>query len=497
MKRLQVFVLSLLLTCAAFAISAPRAWAQEIGGDDIVITDPGDDPEPQEEPGWHEDEIGFYYILEDGSRALGLLELDEGSYYLNDDGYRVTDAWQNIDGLYHRFGSDGLMLKDQLFDDGTNTFYLGQNGAAVVNDWAKVSGVWHRFDAAGHMVKSAFYKEGTYACYLDGNGVIKTGWFSLNSDWYYGASNGNLYKSQWLESGRKWYYFGSDYRMVHDTYIGYKGSVYVFDSDGSMRTGWMQNGNDWYYAGTDGKLYRNQTLRYGGKTYYFDSNGKASALGGSWVNTNGNWYFKLDDGTYAKGWNQIGAKWYYFSGSGFLFTNRWIKTNGAFYYVGSDGAMYVSRKAPDGSTVGADGKRITGPNDTKAQGYSSPTSYLILVNYTYHTVSIYKGSYKNWSLTQCYPCSMGKDSSKTPIGTHYIYGKTYSFGDSDHTCYYASGFIGMQYLFHSVLYYPGTFNVKDGRLGLNISNGCIRLYIDDAQWIYNNVPVNTRVEIYY
>ena len=34
---------------------------------------------------------------------------------------------------------------------------------------------------------------------------------------------------------------------------------------------------------------------------------------------------------------------------------------------------------------------------------------------------------------------------------------------------------------------------RDSRLGMNISHGCIRLKIDHAKWIYDNIPYYTKV----
>ena len=49
------------------------------------------------------------------------------------------------------------------------------------------------------------------------------------------------------------------------------------------------------------------------------------------------------------------------------------------------------------------------------------------------------------------------------------------------------------YLFHSVTYYQNTFNIMDGRFGMNLSHGCVRLQIDNAKWIYDNIPSGTKV----
>lgn len=38
--------------------------------------------------------------------------------------------------------------------------------------------------------------------------------------------------------------------------------------------------------------------------------------------------------------------------------------------------------------------------------------------------------------------------------------------------------------------------VKDGRLGMRLSHGCVRLAIENAKWIYDNIPSGTTVIIY-
>ena len=108
-------------------------------------------------------------------------------------------------------------------------------------------------------------------------------------------------------------------------------------------------------------------------------------------------------------------------------------------------------------------------------------------------VYVYDGSKYNCVLSNL--CTTGKNHS-TPSGIYSIGTKGYSFGTSDYTCYYYSGFIRGDYLFHSVLYRPGTFKIKDGRLGRCLSHGCIRLDINDAKFIHDYVPVGSTVLVY-
>jgi lipoprotein-anchoring transpeptidase ErfK/SrfK len=79
-------------------------------------------------------------------------------------------------------------------------------------------------------------------------------------------------------------------------------------------------------------------------------------------------------------------------------------------------------------------------------------------------------------------------------GSFSVGSRGYSFG-SGFTCYYWTQFYS-DYLFHSVLYREGTRTVMDGRLGIHASHGCVRMTIENAKWIYSNVPSGTRVLIY-
>ncbi len=105
-------------------------------------------------------------------------------------------------------------------------------------------------------------------------------------------------------------------------------------------------------------------------------------------------------------------------------------------------------------------------------------------------------------LVRTMKCSTGKNATPTPKGTfqastgpgaRWHYFKKY-------TCwaqyaYYIQGDI----LFHSVLY-----NEKGGpvtqssvnNLGRKASHGCVRLSVDDAKWIYQNCPAQTKVIVY-
>lgn len=131
---------------------------------------------------------------------------------------------------------------------------------------------------------------------------------------------------------------------------------------------------------------------------------------------------------------------------------------------------------------------------SRANRYSSNTNWLIMVDRQTCRVGVFRGQRGSWSYTQYWTCSTGAPSTPTPTGEYTVTGKGYSFGHG-YTCYYYTQFYG-DYLFHSIPYYQGTFNPMDGRMGMHISQGCVRLPIDRAKWIWDNVPLATKVVIY-
>ena len=131
-----------------------------------------------------------------------------------------------------------------------------------------------------------------------------------------------------------------------------------------------------------------------------------------------------------------------------------------------------------------------------AKSATSMTNYFITVDLTNHWVCIFKGPKGGRYLLKSWPASTGRPDSPTPTGEYTTGYKQYEFG-TGYSCYYATAFIGYVYLFHSVKYYKDTFTVMDGRLGQPVSDGCVRLAIGNAKWIYNNIPSGTKVKIYY
>ena len=136
--------------------------------------------------------------------------------------------------------------------------------------------------------------------------------------------------------------------------------------------------------------------------------------------------------------------------------------------------------------------------DALAQGFSSSTKYLIIVDRDKCVTCVYEGSKNNWTLIQCFSCSVGKHSTPTKTGTFATSIKGLYFDPkTGGRCWYYTIFYG-NYYFHSVIYDRSSqpVNIEDGTLGEWVSHGCVRLALEDAKWIYDNIPSGTKVYVY-
>lgn len=133
-----------------------------------------------------------------------------------------------------------------------------------------------------------------------------------------------------------------------------------------------------------------------------------------------------------------------------------------------------------------------------AKGYSSKTEYLLWVNLSMQRVNFFKGSQGEWELFRSCIVGSGAPASPTPVGVYYTTYKLASgWTTGSYTCKPVVGFkVNTGYAFHSRLYYPNSPVLKDPSIGFPVSAGCIRMYDEDINYIYNNIPLNTTVVVY-
>ena len=174
-------------------------------------------------------------------------------------------------------------------------------------------------------------------------------------------------------------------------------------------------------------------------------------------------------------------------------------TSGYGYQVEAIQIKLVPKNtAAPGSTSNAFKKappRVENEMQARANFYSSSTPYLILVNRSTHKVGVFRGWQGSWQNVFYWDCSDGAPSTPTVEGIFTVGIRGYYFDSGASRCYWYTQFRG-NYLFHSVLYNKnGT--LRDGRLGMPLSHGCVRLDINNAKWIYDNIPSGTTVVVYH
>ena len=204
---------------------------------------------------------------------------------------------------------------------------------------------------------------------------------------------------------------------------------------------------------------------YGGKTLY-----------GAWSNIK-----KIKtDGT---GWGTFSGKKYYYRNGKPLKGQHTINGN-KYFFSDYTGVLL--------------GTTSTMWNKVKNQG--SGSKYLIAVSKGAKRTCVYYRKEGKWILKYYWKCTVGAPGTRTPSGefsvpkvkSHLKY-----FGNSKgYTCWYATRIFKVYY-FHSVLYYPASqVNILDGRLGGNLSHGCVRLAKSNALWLYKNIDAGTKIVIY-
>ena len=146
---------------------------------------------------------------------------------------------------------------------------------------------------------------------------------------------------------------------------------------------------------------------------------------------------------------------------------------------------------------------------------TDPDKYYILLDMRNQYVTVFekdsKGEYTR--IVRRFLCSSGKtkaigegeENKATPtpagkfrVGAKERFGKFAAFG-AEYARYWTQIIRGIY--FHSIMYGNRTVNTLKrsafNHLGNNTSHGCVRLYVEDAKWLYYYCPTGTLVNVSY
>lgn len=190
----------------------------------------------------------------------------------------------------------------------------------------------------------------------------------------------------------------------------------------------------------------------------------------------------------------------------------WREPDNSYDYF-TQAAVIAFQKAHDLPATGiADEttqKRMLGDDIILCEKVALP--YRLVVDVDQQKVFAYAWDGEGYtSLVREMICSTGTIETPTPVGVYSektgplnVWHKFRAYNCWAQYSYVIQGGI----LFHSVLYYnrvdettgEETHGYLDRasleNLGTRQSHGCVRLAVEDAQWIYNNCPRNTEVEV--
>ena len=458
-----------------------------------------------------------YYLAGSGVMATGWVKYDGKWYYTNGSGAKVKGGWIAPGGAWYWLQPDangamaeakwvtdkgkkyyltssGAMAtgwytasaKDAAGKDAINWYYADGSGAQVKNGWVCPHGTWYWLqgdlegDLLGSMATDRWISPDGKRYYLTESGAMALGWFKVKGDkstWYYAQGSGAQVQSGWQYVNGRWYWFDKDKKgaMTNESLKTIDGKQYSFTQNGDMRS----------HCQVTLETKEDGTKIAG----YAADSGAISRIGK--FDKDGKLILTDDGGKIISGWHKTAGLWFYgASKTGIAYTG-WLELGGVWYYLDSSGAMVASNRNIDGKYEQFDGSgRWLGTNTlaSRAQGYSSGTNRLILVDRGAHQVGVFTGSQGNWSPTYLWSCVTGAPGTPTITGTFRTTGGKVGTLTTDSRAHYCTQIAG-GYFFHTIL-------ASDSELGHSLSHGCIRLAYPNAQWIYNNITAGTTVAIF-
>ena len=450
---------------------------------------------------------GRHYFDADGNFAINgpFKTPDAGIQYFDKDGF-IQTGWVIYDGKWHFFEEKtGLLTYSWKYLKEDIKVKSQETGKKVTIKTGR-----HFFDENGdQVVENVILTPDKGLQFFDPDGVRKTGYQRFDGYWYYFEKETGAIIDGWkyVKTDKKavnyktggtytfkagWHFFDAQGRhFKKGIYNTPDKGIQYFNAYGVRKVGYIKIDNKWYHfkkeTGMDKGIVWLSAKTVNGTTFgkgnhYFDPSTGVHVTN-AWVEEGGNRYRLGSDGTALTGWQKI---------------------DGAYYHFTTKGIMEKSRTV-SGITLGANGKAtVSGPQaemTIRVQSLSSNTGWLCCTDKDNHKVGIFKGYKGSWTLVKYWPVVVGawyQGKSKTPSGNYRIAYKQYRM--THLTSFYYVSWTSAGVGYHSKLYSINVYSpnnpIVDNSMSVHISNGCMRLDLANAKWIYDTVPNNSAVHIY-
>lgn len=308
---------------------------------------------------------GYWYYYQNGTAATSqLCTIDGKEYYFNHQGKMVTESFYHYDPVKGNAGymvaeSDGHVVRanSQWYkaSDGY-WYYYKADGWLASNEFLDINGKTYFFRLYGQLCIGAFSVNGKDYV-TDANGAIvsnnKTGWVKSGNNWYYYKDSDTYAENEFLDIDGKRYYFNWE-GIMQTGEIWVNNQAYLAGPSGVVaRNQWIYHKSNWYYAADDYTLYSDGIYTIGNQKYVFDFNGTMKSGHISYYDRAArcyNYYLTDDNGAIlqGKGWKYYNLHYYYSDADGKLYTDRW--TEDKHYYLFDDGQMAVGTCTIDNKT---------------------------------------------------------------------------------------------------------------------------------------------------
>lgn len=128
-----------------------------------------------------------------------------------------------------------------------------------------------------------------------------------------------------------------------------------------------------------------------------------------------------------------------------------------------------------------------------SRNIASDTGYLVWVSKSEYLVRVFTGSAGNWYMINSFGCAIGAPSTPTIEGTFKYYQYQDRWNYDKYYCGPIMRFKGGYAIHSTLLRYDG--RDYDGRTGMRISHGCVRVRPENINWLVNTVPLQTTIYV--